>query len=578
MDSGWTLKDAFKKYTDDQDKTASPIQTVENVRRRFDWLKLEILKETRRIDNGRLGIPVFYSVCGQDAKSLTGTAKQMGKGATPQQAEASAVMELVERFSFYSFAKDPQNFIKGTRKQIGDRAMDFEDIAKSVHDTSGDLEAARRVFERTEFKWADGFNLTRGKQVMVPFEWFFAINEFNGTSAGNCLEEALCQGICEIVERHVSARVCREKIRVPRIDPDTADDAMVRHMLSRYRENGIRVYASDFTLDTGIPTVGVLAWDPETFPEKSEIVWTAGTAPDPQKAFSRALSEAAQLAGDFNSGSNYVASGLPKLNSMEQAGFITEPDRVFSINQLPDVSDENIKVEIERCLARLQQIGMEAVSIDTTHPGLGLPALYSVIPGAMFRERAEGASVGMFCARLTAEKHHPDRAMAELREIDKILPEKYYVRFYMGKTCLESGLYNQAEQYFLNALELNPHPQDIASIYSFLGQAYKENDEYQKALEAAESGLAHDYERTDLHNLEGFCRFKLKQHEAAIESFARAVRLNPSSAIDYANMAVNYRETGDTESAKSCFRIALELDPGLGFARRSLQELTGQAS
>ncbi|MFO7931610.1 MAG: YcaO-like family protein [Thermodesulfobacteriota bacterium] len=577
MYASLTLKDAYKKYTDDQDKTVSPGETVEDVRRRFDALNLEILEETRRIDNGRLGIPVYYSVCGRDAKSLTGTAKQMGKGATAGQAEASAVMELVERFSFYSFSQNPQNFSKGTRKQMGPGAMDFADIAKSVHDTSRDLDAAQRVFERMEFKWAEGFNLTRGEQVLIPFEWFFAINEFNGTSAGNCMEEALCQGICEIVERHVSAEVCRGEIRVPGIDPDSADDAMVQQMLSRYRENGIRVYASDFTLDTGIPTVGVLAWDPETFPEKSEIVWTAGTAPDPQKAFSRALSETAQLAGDFNSGANYVASGLPKFASMEQARFITEPARVVSINQLPDLSDSNIRVEVERCIAELERIGMEVISIDTTHPGIGVPALFSVVPGAMFRERAEGASVGMFCARLTAEKHEPERAIAELSEIDKILTEKYYVRFFLGRAHLDSGLYDQAADYFLNALELNPHPQDVASIYSFLGQAYKEKAEFQKALESAQSGLAHDEERIDLHNLEGFCRFKLKQHEAAIESFARAVSLNPSSAIDYANMAVNYRETGDAESAKACFRIALELDPELGFARQNLEELTGQA-
>jgi ribosomal protein S12 methylthiotransferase accessory factor YcaO len=33
------------------------------------------------------------------------------------------------------------------------------------------------------------------------------INEFNGPSAGNCVEEALSQGICELVERHVSSLI-----------------------------------------------------------------------------------------------------------------------------------------------------------------------------------------------------------------------------------------------------------------------------------------------------------------------------------------------------------------------------------
>ncbi|MFW6011222.1 MAG: YcaO-like family protein [Desulfosalsimonas sp.] len=574
MAAKWKLKDAYKKYTADQDKTLVPEQTVAEAKRRFEALNLEILEETVRIDNGRLDIPVYLSVCGADARALTDTAKQMGKGATPQQAEASAVMELVERFSFYSFAQNKENFTTATRKEMGSQAMEFADIAKSVHDTSHDLEAARLIFDSMEFKWAEGFNLTRNEPVLVPFEWFFAINEFNGTSAGNTLEEALCQGICEIVERHVSDLVSGSRMRVPGIDPDSADDAMVRQMLSKYCRNGILLYASDFSLDIGIPTVGVLAWDPETFPEKSEIVWTAGTSPDPQKAFSRALSETAQLAGDFITGSSYVASGLPKLSSPKEAEFITKPERMLSIKELPDISDENILVETQRCIQALYRTGLEVITMETTHPGLGIPALYSVIPGARFRERARASSVAMFCTRLIAEKYPAARAIKELKKIDSILPGKYFVKFHLGKTRLESGLYEKAAQNFHRALELNPHEQDIPSIYSYLGQTYREAGEYEKALKAAKAGLAFDDERTDLYNLAGFCQFKLKDHEAAIDSFARAVRLNPTSAIDYANLAVNYRETGDTETAAAFFRAALDLDPGLDFARENLERLT----
>ena len=70
-------------------------------------------------------------------------------------------------------------------------------------------------------------------------------------------------------------------------------------MIRKYNRNGIKLYVSDFSLDTGIPNVGVLAYDPSTFPKTSEIVWTAGTTPNPQKALSRALTEVAQLAGDL---------------------------------------------------------------------------------------------------------------------------------------------------------------------------------------------------------------------------------------------------------------------------------------
>ncbi len=217
------LHDAVKQFTHDLDKLVPPEETIRRVKAAFNRLDLRILDQTVRIDNGRLDIPVYFSVCGSDAASLTGTRKQMGKGATPAQAEASAVMELVERFSFYSFASQPQNFIFDTFRNLKEPRIDLDSIAKSVHDDSDDLAVAKEIFSDLPMKWTWGYNLTREERVRVPFDWFFAINEFNGTSAGNCPEEALCQGICEIVERHVSARICREKRRVPAIEADSVD-------------------------------------------------------------------------------------------------------------------------------------------------------------------------------------------------------------------------------------------------------------------------------------------------------------------------------------------------------------------
>ena len=116
--------------------------------------------------------------------------------------------------------------------------------------------------------------------------------------------------------------ISRQRISTPLIDPDSATDRLVLEMQSKYAKAGIKVFISDFTLDMGIPSVGALAYDPATFPGQSEIVWTAGTTPSPEKALSRALTEVAQLAGDFNSGSNYVASGLPKFTRLPLRSFI----------------------------------------------------------------------------------------------------------------------------------------------------------------------------------------------------------------------------------------------------------------
>ena len=536
-------------------------------------MDLDILEETIRIDNGRLDIPIYFSVCGRDAEETIGTKKQMGKGGTPHQSEARAVMELAERFSFFSFCKNPENFIVDEYRNVKNRALPFEAIAKSVHDDSSELDRALEVFSRLPLKWTIGYNMTRGEEVLIPFDWFFAINEFNGPSAGNCVEEAISQGICELVERHVSSIVSRDRLKTPAIDLGNLSDPLLVEMIGKYKKIGIKLFATDFSLDMGIPSVGALAYDPTTFPETSEIVWTAGTTPDPQKALSRALTEVAQLAGDFNSGSNYVASGLPKFTDLAQADFIIHPESQVDISALPDISNDNIKVEVENCIAALARINMDVILINTMHSKLKIPAFYTIIPGAHFRERAVGTSVGMFSAKLIAEGGDPEWALSELKKMDRLLPDKYYVKFFLGLSYLSLNEPGTALLCLKEALKLGPKEEDIPSIYSYMGVCLKDEERYADAIKVLQKAEQYDSERTDVHNLLGFCYFKLKEHEKAIESFRNVLRLNPSSAIDYANIASNYRDMGNKEMAIRHYKLALELDGTIDFARENLREL-----
>lgn len=567
------LNDAFKRFTIDQDKILPPEETVRRFKEKLKKVDLDILEETIRIDNHRLDIPIYFSSCGRDALAVIGTKKQMGKGATPLQAEASAVMELAERFSFFSYCKNSDNFFVDTYRNLQDSAIPFEMIAQSVHDDSENLDASKKIFENIPLKWTKAFNLTRNQEVLIPFNWFYTINEFNGPSAGNCVEEALLQGICEIVERHVSSVVNHNQLKVPAVNPDSATDPMVVEMIKKYRRAGIKLYLSDFSLDTGIPSIGVLAYDPANFPEKSEIVWTAGTTPDPEKALSRALTEVAQLAGDFNTSSNYVASGLPKFSSIDQADFIINPGKQVDIGSLPQLSDDNIKVEIQNCLSTLANKNMEVIVVNTMHPLLEIPAFYTIIPGAHFRERALGTSVGMFSAKLITENQNPADAIGELEKIEKIIPGKYYIKFYLGYCHLALNNPETALEHFTRALDMDPTEEDMVSIYSYMGICLKDMGEYRKALAVLKKAESYDSERTDICNLMGFSHFKLKEHEKAIVCFKKVLQLNPGSAIDYANIGSNYREMGDKEKAVRYYEMALALDPGIEFAQDNLEKL-----
>ncbi|MEW5909956.1 MAG: YcaO-like family protein, partial [Thermodesulfobacteriota bacterium] len=489
-----SLQDAFKGYTHDLDKLLDPRETIVWVKNRIHALNLHILENTIRIDNGRLDIPVYFSICGHDAISVIGTKKQMGKGATPFQAEASALMELAERFSFFSFKKNPKNFTVDTYRNLSKNALPFERIAQSVHDDPDDRVVSLKLFEDLPLNWTEGLNLTTGADCLIPFDWFYAINEFNGPSSGNCLEEAVCQGICEVVERHVSARVCRHSLTVPGISLESVVDPNVIGLIDKYRQAGIRLFVSDFSLGIGIPTVGVLAYDPSTFPGKSEIVWTAGTTTSPQKSLNRALTEVAQLAGDFNTSANYVASGLPKLNRIEDAGYITHPAGVSAITDLPDISDSNFRVEISRCVDSLVRKNMEVLIINTTHPSLQIPCCYTIIPGAHFRERAVGTGVAMFCAKLILQNTGGKQAIRELCRMEQLLPDKYFIPFYLASAHLSMGNTEVALDYLKKSVRLGPQPEDMASIFSLMGTGLKDQGKYREAIAVMTQGLDYDRE------------------------------------------------------------------------------------
>ena len=569
------LKDAVKKSRVDQDKTATQEETLARFMSRVENLGISVFDKVVRVDNGRLGIPVYFSIYGKDARALTGIRKQMGKGGTDQQARASAVMELCERFSFYAFMADSENFRFGTHADFEKDAMPLTQVAASVNDESGDRDAALEFFRHYPQRWAWSTELSTGKNVLVPFDWFFAINEFNGTSAGNGTEEALCQGICEVVERHTSA-LAAQGLPFPGLTREGVTDPVALDLLSRYDNAGIVIYLSDFTFDMGIPTVAALGFDPVTLGRTSEIVWTAGTCPHPQKALNRALTEVAQLAGDFNSGRVYVASGLPKPKGMGEIGAVINPAALTTVTALPDLSDDNVKIEVENLIGALSARNFNIYAVETTHKGLGIPAFYTMIPGTRFRERAQQASTGLFLARMASRNAGPFEALGLINKMEAKFSPTHYLPFYRGTVNLALDDPESALNAFDEALSGNPEGEDLGSILVYKGMALKEMDRFDEAEKTLTEAASLDPDRTDCLNLLGFCQFKLKDHEAAAETFTKVLALDPGSAMDHANLGVNLAALGKNAEAAESFQRALALDPTIEFARNGLSKLTAK--
>jgi len=385
-------------------------------------------------------------------------------------------------------------------------------------------------------------------------------------------EEALLQGLSEVVERHVCALVSRGRLPVPAIDPLRVAHPVAADLIQRFTGQGIRLHLFDFSLDTGIPTVAALAWDPATFPERSEIVYTAGTTPDPAKALIRALTEVAQLAGDFETRANYVASGLPKPAALDEVDYLLQAPRTVSLADLPDLSSPDMLQEVRNCLAALERCGLQVMAVDVTHPQLEIPALYTIVPGAHFRERASGGNAPLFAAKLASELLPAQELLHWIDAMRDVVPGAYFLEFYEGRARMEGGDLEGALACFQRCLERDVPAEDLPYVHSYQGACLRDLGRYEEAVTVLESGRRFDDDRPDFHNMLGVCHFKLGRYEEAERHFQRAVDLNPSSALDHANLGMSRLRQDKAAAAAQAFQEALAIDDTIEFAVAGLAE------
>lgn len=567
------LKNCPKVYTTDLDKAKSPEQTIKDTFHSLDKTDLDIIAETKRIDNNRLGIPVYLSVCGTDAKSVMPTRKQMGKGSSPAQANASAIMELIERYSFFSFWDKAPHIVIATweeaKKKFGDSLISINEILISVNDHLSPSKA-EEILNTCKWQFYPSTRLVDNKIVWLPLDWFKLLGEFNGSSAGNSPEESILQGLSELIERHVSAIITKTHQQLPTIDLESCADPVLYALIQAFKKNKINLILKDITLDMPLPTVAALAWDESTFPEKSEIVFTAGTATSPAKAAIRAITEVAQLGGDFNTGSCYEASGLPKFTSLDQCQWLLSgPD--VNIDTLPSMEQPDILEELLSAVKAL--LPLQTYVIETTNPQIRIPAHYTIVPGLQFRERDANQSLGLFVGRKLTENASLDDANAGLELIDKYYPGSHFIPFFKGLLALKSQDFNAAVQQFEKAALLQPDAESKSLVSFYAGYAYIQNEQWNEAIPWFMESIRLSPQMKEAYNFLGVAQFKLAHYEIAEQYFNLALKIDRGSATDLANRGICKKMQGNYAEAKQDLETALKLDPALDYAHKHLMEL-----
>ncbi|MFW5488252.1 MAG: YcaO-like family protein [Desulfovibrio sp.] len=571
------LAHSLKGYTTDQDKAVAPKETVARVRELLETKHGGILESLERTDTGRLGIPVFISRFGPKALDLVPTRKQMGKGASPEQAEASALMELVERYSFFTFFNTPENFEEmiwtEAEKHFGDRLISLMEMRKSVNEILRDADT-RQTLDQMPWRFCKAVRPADGSEHIVPANYFKLLNEFNGSSAGNSLAETVMQGSCEVVERHVCAVIDKTHPTLCTIGTASIKDPVLLDLLDKFERNGIKVWLKDFSLGMPVPTVGALAYDPSTFPEKSEIVLTAGTASSPTKAAIRALTEVAQLAGDFETNACYEPSGMSKPADLESIQWLIDGP-TMPLSSLPDVSNSDILEEITSLAIGLQKMGYDLYAIDTTNPELGVPACYCFVPGFQFLERAKSPSLGLYVGRRLAEEYELERAVPGLKILSEIYEDAPFLSFFQGLVNLKAEDPLLAQLKFDKAADLQEVPEDRALAYFYSAYALTQSEAFNEALPRLDKAIELESGVKEYYNLRGVCRFRRNEYELAAKDFEAAIKLDKGSVMDLANLGLCHKRLGNTAEAVRYLEAAIAIDGDLDFAIAELAEIIG---
>ncbi|MCR4666860.1 MAG: YcaO-like family protein [Desulfovibrio sp.] len=570
------ISPCFKAYRSDLDKAVAPEETLARVRALFRATQMDILAKTERVDVGRLGIPVFMSRAGQDARAVLPTRKQMGKGSSPKQAECSAVMELIERFSYFSFLKQlpftERLSWTEAKKRFSTSIISTEEMLLSVDEDIPAVDA-ERVLSLLPWTFYPATNLTEKAITWIPLDWFTLINEFNGSSAGNTEEESILQGLSELIERHACALIDKSRHITRTIRQADVTDPTLKRLLDAFISEDIPLILKDFSEGLPLPTIGAIAWDPKTFPATSEIVFTAGTATSPEKAAIRAVTEVAQLAGDFCTKSCYEASGLPKFMNLSDIAWLKEGEEC-EFSDLPCIENPDMAYEIEKALERLAP--KKVYSIRTTHPDLGIPSHYTIIPGFSFRERDRNQCLGLFVGRKLIEEGSITACTEGLRTLEQVYGNAHFLPFFAGMLALREENPRRAIPHFEKAVPLQPDRDSRALSLFYEGYALTLLEDWKSATPFLEEAFDLSPSVKEYGNLLGVSLFKQKKPSEAKEVFLNVLRIDKGSAMDLANLGLCEELLGENEMALHHLREALALDPLLSFAKSHIETLSAE--
>lgn len=323
----------------------------------------------------------------------------VGKGRTLAQARTSALCEALERQCARFQGDEPR--VRGSHRELAPVAIDPRELllfserqyvqgtpplARSRLLATPRSQLVPRAFDPSQaIDWIPAWSVTQQARKLVPFAYVFAgapqpdaervcAWDSNGCAAGNCLEEAILQGVFELVERDATAIWWYNRIRRPGIALESFDQPYFLEVREHYAQAGHELWLLDLTHDLGIPVVIALA--AETAGERYAA--GLGCHLDLGMAVQRALTELHQV---FDP--EHRHDPLFTRSEIGDESFLRpHPEAAIrTAASHPNRCSDDLREDLELCARRLHTAGLELLVVNYSRPDVALTTVKVMVPG-----------------------------------------------------------------------------------------------------------------------------------------------------------------------------------------------------
>ncbi|SDJ49934.1 ribosomal protein S12 methylthiotransferase accessory factor [Actinokineospora alba] len=389
--------------------------TPEQVRDRYCHLVSPvtgIIKEIKRDLRG----PAFFNSYRSGANAAArardvGTLRAVvrmengGKGVTPVHAEVSALCEAIERYSG-TYHGDEER-VSGSLRSLGEQAIHPNECLlydeRQFHGRA-EWNATHAPFQHVSapfdadavLDWTPVWSMTDERHRLLPTGLLyygapgqgFMTADSNGSAAGSSLEDAVLQGLLEVVERDAVALWWYNRTRQPAIDLAAFDDKWTAETRQVHAGLGRAVWALDLTSDIGVPVIVALSRRVDGATE--DIMMGFGAHLDPHVALRRALSELNQMmpavvdarAGEYDSDDPDAVHWWRTATVANQPYLTRDPAvRPRVPEDFGYTPSSDLLTDVTTVRERVEDSGHGVLVLDQTRPDIGLPVVKVIVPG-----------------------------------------------------------------------------------------------------------------------------------------------------------------------------------------------------